>query len=52
MAMSTDLKALNKEMGRVASATDRAVARTVKSMALNAKDRLLQAIKKFNKPTS
>jgi hypothetical protein len=49
--LSTDLKALNKEMGRVASATKRTIARTVKSMALNAKDRLLVAIGKFDRPT-
>jgi hypothetical protein len=46
-----DQKALQKEMNRVASAIDRAGARTVKAMSLNAKDRTLAQVRQFDKPT-
>jgi hypothetical protein len=46
-----DPKALQKEMNRVGSAVQRATSRTVQAMSLNAKDRTLNQVRKFDKPT-
>jgi hypothetical protein len=48
--LQTDPKALQKEMNRVGAAVQRATARTVQSMSLNAKDRTLAQIRQFDKP--
>jgi hypothetical protein len=49
--LQSDPKAIQKEMNRVGGAAQRATARTVQSMSLNAKDRTLEQIRQFDKPT-
>jgi hypothetical protein len=49
--LQSDPKAIQKEMNRVGGAAQRATARTVQSMSLNAKGRTLEQIRQFDKPT-